>query len=101
MVADVALPASSYRMIRIITVEREYGSGAAVIAHTLASRLGWKLWDQLLTAEIVRLAQCNQSLVQRREERPDPLYYRLLKSFAMGSYEGSPNAPVEPLDDDR
>ena len=36
-------------MFRLITIEREYGSGAAAIAAQLASQLGWKLWDQLLT----------------------------------------------------
>jgi predicted double-glycine peptidase len=43
--------ASSYQktVIRIITIEREYGCGAAGIARELAARLGWKLWDQLLT----------------------------------------------------
>src|SRR2546423_10396064 len=39
-------------MIRTITIEREYGCGAAQIAEKLASRLGWKLWDQQLTQEI-------------------------------------------------
>ena len=73
-------------MIRIITIEREYGCGAAGIARELAERLGWKLWDQLLTQEIARF---DQSEVKRREERRDPLYYRLLKSFTLGSYEGN------------
>ncbi len=68
--------------LRIITMEREYGSGAAGIARTLAARLSWKLWDQLLTEKIARLAHSNQADVQSREERRDPLYYRLLKSFA-------------------
>jgi cytidylate kinase len=31
--------------------------------------------------------------VEAREERNDPLYYRLFKSFMRGSYEGSINAP--------
>ena len=87
-------------MIRIITIEREYGSGAAQIAENLAAQLGWKLWDQLLTQEIARLAHCEQSVVEKHEERRDPLYYRLLKSFALGSYEGSPGVPVEALDAD-
>ena len=39
-------------MIRIITIEREYGCGGGVIAKKVADRLGWKLWDQLLTCEI-------------------------------------------------
>ena len=88
-------------MIRIITIEREYGSGAAQIAKKVAAALGWKLWDQLLTQEIARLAHCEQSAVEKREERQDPLYYRLLKSIVLGSYEGSPGEPVETLDADR
>jgi cytidylate kinase len=87
-------------MIRVITIEREYGCGAAEIARGLSDRLGWKLWDQLLTQEIARLAHCQQSEVRQREERLNPLYYRLLKSFALGSYEGSPGPPVEMLDAD-
>jgi cytidylate kinase len=87
-------------MIRIITVEREYGCGAAGIAQKLATRLHWTLWDHLLTQEIARLAHCEQSVIEKREERRDPLYYRLLKSFALGSYEGSPSVPVETLNAD-
>jgi cytidylate kinase len=87
-------------VIQIITIEREYGSGAATIAEKLAKRLGWKLWDQLLTQEIARLANCDPPTVQKREERRDPLYYRLFKSFILGSYEGSRGAPVELLDAD-
>ncbi len=88
-------------MIHIITIEREYGSGAAEIANELAAKLGWKLWDQLLTQQIARLAHCEQSVVGKREERLDPLYYRLLKSFTLGGYEGnSTPAPVEMLDAD-
>lgn len=80
-------------MINIVTVEREYGCGGSEIAQRLAERLGWKLWDQLLTEEIARLAHCTKSVVEQREERTDPLYYRLFKSFLRGSYEGSLNAP--------
>src|SRR6516164_6340783 len=80
-------------MITIVTVEREYGSGGGEIAHQLAERLEWKLWDQLLTEEIARLANCPKTVVEVREERTDPLYYRLFKSFLRGSYEGSINAP--------
>jgi hypothetical protein len=43
-------------MYRVITIEREYGCGAAEIARKLASKLGWKLWDRDLTAEIARVA---------------------------------------------
>ena len=79
-------------MIKIVTVEREYGCGGGEIAQRLAEHLGWKLWDHLLTEEIARLANCPQTVVAQREERTDPLYYRLFKSFLRGSYEGSINA---------
>ena len=79
-------------MTNIVTIEREYGSGGGEIAQLLAKQLGWKLWDQMLTEEIARLAECPKAVVERREERTDPLYYRLFKSFLRGSYEGSINA---------
>jgi hypothetical protein len=86
-------------VIRIITIEREFACGAQPIAEKLAARLNWKLWDQQLTQEIAKLANCNQSEVEQREERRDPLYRRLLKSFALGSYEGNLGVyPIESLD---
>ena len=80
-------------MVKIITIEREYGCGGGEIAQLVANRLGWKLWDQRLTEEIARLANCPKAVVEAREEKNDPLYYRLFKSFMRGSYEGSINAP--------
>lgn len=79
-------------MINIVAIEREYGCGGSEIAERLAKQLGWKLWDQALTEEIARLARCPKAIVERREERNDPLYYRLFRSFLRGSYEGSINA---------
>jgi cytidylate kinase len=80
-------------MIRVITIEREYGSGAADIARRLADRLGWRLWDQMLTDEIARQLDCDSKAVEEREERKDAPYYRLFKAFLRGSFEGSLNAP--------
>ena len=77
--------------IRVITIDREYGSGGAEIAKALADRLGWNLWDQALTNAIARELDCEGRVVQEHEEKRDPLHYRLLKSFMRGSYEGSQN----------
>src|ERR1700740_3033469 len=85
-------PNREAEMIKIVTIEREYGCGGGEIAQLVATQLGWKLWDQLLTEEIARLANCPKAVVEVREERTDPLYYRLFKSFLRGSYEGSINA---------
>src|SRR5579862_2886761 len=79
-------------MIKVLTIEREYGSGANEIAQILAERLGWKLWDQLLTTEIAHHLDCPKLHVEAQEERRDPLYYRLFKAFLRGSFEGSLNA---------
>lgn len=86
-------------MIKVLTIEREYGSGAVDIAAKVAERLGWKLWDQRLTTEVARYLECDSFHVERHEERRDPMYYRLFKAFLRGSYEGSLNAPNMKLAD--
>jgi cytidylate kinase len=79
--------------IRIITIDREFGSGANIIAEQVAARLGWKLWDQRLTDEIARRMDCERRAVEEREERRDPAYYRFFKAFLRGSFEGTVNVP--------
>jgi cytidylate kinase len=78
-------------MIRAITIEREYGCGAAAIGKALAEQLGWKLWDEEITAAIARHLKCDKRSVEEREERVDSVFYRLIKVFMRGSYEASMN----------
>jgi cytidylate kinase len=73
--------------VRIVTLEREYGSGGAMIAKRLAERLGWKLWDEQLTCEIARVAKVDENAARRCDERCDSLLYRLFRVYARGSYE--------------
>jgi cytidylate kinase len=74
--------------IRVITVEREYGSGGAIIAQRLAEHLGWKLWDHEISTEIARRANVDQKTAARCDERVNSsLLYRLFKVYARGSYE--------------
>lgn len=73
--------------VRVITIEREYGSGGAAIAERLARHLGWKLWDRELTAAIARTANVDHRTAARCDERVDSLLYRLFKVYARGSYE--------------
>jgi cytidylate kinase len=89
-------------MYRIITVEREYGSGGGEIACELAKRLGWKVWDHALTEEIAKVANVECSTVERCEERVDGTFQRLVKVFLRGSYERSIPLPgAETFDTDR
>jgi cytidylate kinase len=76
-------------MIRVLSIEREFGSGGGGIAQAIADRLGWAFWDHGITCEIARRLKCDIAAVERREERLDPTFYRLMKAFMRGSYEGS------------
>lgn len=88
-------------MFRIVTLEREYGCGCAGIAAELAGRLGWKLWDHLLTEEIAKQANVDCGTVEQREEKVDGTFYRLAKTFWRGSYERSmPMAESQTFDAD-
>jgi cytidylate kinase len=88
-------------MYRVITVEREYGSGAGEIARQLSEHLGWKLWDKDLTQEIARVANVDSSAVSMCEERVDSTFQRLVKVFWRGSYERTMKLEHEPFDPDR
>jgi cytidylate kinase len=88
-------------MFRVITMEREFGCGAAAIAEELAHRLGWKLWDKLLTDEVARLANVAPAAVKRCDERMDSGLHRLAKAFWRGSYERSSALGSQVFDTDR
>src|SRR6202795_2074270 len=89
-------------MFRIVTIEREFGSGGGGIACELARQLGWKLWDQQLTCEIAQRAQVSEAAVALCDERVDSRLYRLAKTFWRGSYERSiPLAASHSFDADR
>jgi cytidylate kinase len=67
--------------IRVITVEREYGSRGGEFAHDLAERLGWRLMDSELIAGAARIAGVDPKLAEKLDERLDPWYYRYGKVF--------------------
>jgi hypothetical protein len=67
--------------IRVITVEREYGSHGGEFAHDLAERLGWKLLDAELVAGAARAAGVPEEQAARFDDRLDPWYYRYGKVF--------------------
>jgi hypothetical protein len=67
--------------IKVITVEREYGSRGGEFAHDLAERLGWKLFDSELVTGAARIAGVNPKIAAKLDERLDPWYYRYGKVF--------------------
>jgi hypothetical protein len=82
-------------MVKVITVEREYGSQGAEFAHLLAESLGWKLIDSCVIDEIAQRAGVSKSHVTHCDEKLDPWYHRLGKAFWHGSIDRMP-APAEP-----
>ena len=67
--------------VRVITVEREYGSHCGEFAHDLAARLGWRLMDSALVEGAARIAGVDPKLAAKFDERLDPWYYRYGKVF--------------------
>lgn len=88
--------------VRVITVEREYGSRGSEFARELAERLGWRLLDGELVTAAAAAAGVAPELAARFDERLDPWYHRYGKAFWHES--GLPTAglgEVEIFDSDR
>ncbi len=75
-------------MFRIITVSREYGSGGGAAGETLARRLGWRLVDRSLVAEVAERAKVDASVAAHFDEAVDPWFHHLVKALWRGGYEG-------------
>lgn len=67
--------------VRVITVEREYGSRGGEFAHDLAARLGWRLLDSELLTAAARKACIPENEAANFDDRLDPWYYRYGKVF--------------------
>jgi cytidylate kinase len=75
-------------MVRVITIGREYGSGGRSIARILSTRLGWKLVDDCLIAEIARNVNASADAIRTHEESVDPWFHRVMKALWRGGFEG-------------
>lgn len=67
--------------MRVITVEREFGSRGGEFAHDLAARLGWRLLDSELVAGAARAAGVPENMAAKFDDQVDPWYYRYGKVF--------------------
>jgi len=67
--------------VKVITIEREYGSHGAEFAHDLAKHLGWRLYDSELIIGAARIAGVDPKMAAKFDERLDPWYYRYGKIF--------------------
>ena len=81
--------------IRVITVEREYGSRGGEFAHELAARLGWRLLDSELLSGAARAAGVPEAMAAKFDDQLDPWYYRYGKVF----WQDSLYSTTGPCDD--
>ncbi len=77
-------------MIKVITVEREYGSQGAEFAAHLAHHLGWKLVDHCLIDQVAAMAGVTPEQVADYDERTDPWYQRVGRAFMQGDMQPAP-----------
>ena len=56
---------------RVLTVNREFGSGGGRIAQTIAERLGWKLLDRDIIDAIAYAAHVDKKVVRHYDEHVD------------------------------
>lgn len=75
-------------MFNVVTISREYGSGGGTLAQMLAGRLGWKLVNESLLAEVAKRAKVDPEIAARYDECVDPWFHRLVKGLWQGGYEG-------------
>jgi hypothetical protein len=81
--------------VRVITVEREYGSRGGEFAHDLAGRLGWRLLDSELLTAAARKACVPEEMAAKFDDRLDPWYYRYGKVFWQDQLYSTATLPEE------
>ena len=79
--------------IRIITVSRLFGAGGSTLSAALAERLGWRLLDRELIAEVARRLQRSEEDVEAVDEQVMAPWQRAA-AFASAAF---PEMPVPPL----
>lgn len=62
---------------RVLTVDREFGSGGGRIAQTIAKWLGWKLLDEEIIETIAYAAHVDKKIVRQYDEHVDSWLKRL------------------------
>jgi len=82
-------------MFRLITIEREYGSGGAEVAERVAKDLGWRLLDQTLIEAVARRAQVDIGTARRYDERLDSWWHRLNRDGLWSAAVASGATPAD------
>jgi cytidylate kinase len=71
-----------------ITVSRQLGSGGSELAHALATRLGWQLFDREIVARIAADSKTGESAVRDHDERPAGILQEQLSALIVPKEAG-------------
>jgi cytidylate kinase len=88
------------KMMRAVTLSREYGSGGGEIASRLAKRLGWHLIDHDMVARVARAMGTSQEEAAAHDEQPEGILTRLLNSLQYVDPAFVYYTPSEPIPSD-
>jgi cytidylate kinase len=83
-------------MFRVVTIEREYGSGGSAIAQRVAQYLGWRLLDSKLIDLVAEQAQVDREVARQYDECIDPWWRRIhggALRAAVLTLGGAPDVP--------
>lgn len=82
--------------MRAVTISREYGSGGGEVATRLAARLGWKLVDHEVVAQVASELGVTEEEAEDLDEHAQGLVARILSGMQGAEYSlmVSPTTPV-------
>jgi cytidylate kinase len=84
---------------RVLTIDREFGSGGARIAQKIATWLGWRLLDGEFIAAIASAAQADPQVVSQYDERSNSLANRMAPRTLRRTINPiNPVNPIEPIE---
>jgi len=72
---------STDAQMRVVTISREYGSGGGEIAHRLATKLGWRLVDHEIVAQVAHELDISLEEAASRDESAQSTVSLILNSM--------------------
>ncbi|HMA36572.1 MAG TPA: cytidylate kinase family protein, partial [Chloroflexia bacterium] len=86
--------------MQVVTISREYGSGGGEIAARLAARLGWRLVDHEVVAQVAQALGVSEGEAESHDEHVDSLALRVLTGLSVLQAPIPIGGAVVPLDRD-
>lgn len=97
----MSTPATSISVMRAVTISREYGSGGGEIAARLAQRIGWRLIDHEVVAQIAQRLGVEEEDAEAHDEYADSWILQFLSTMrTVGPMVALPSHLLFPPDDD-